>query len=136
MSRVCDATRKDAHEHCVGIVRFIIDAQLPRRLALRLCELGHNAVHTFDLPAGNRTTDDTICAIADQEGAVVVTKDADFLITRMLKGSPRRWLVIATGNIRNDELVALLEKNFGRIEGLFETPAHVEMSRVALTVRE
>ena len=53
-----------------------------------------------------------------------------------VEGSPRRLLVIATGNIRNDELVALVEKNFSRIEGLFETPAHVEMSRVALTVRE
>jgi predicted nuclease of predicted toxin-antitoxin system len=103
---------------------------------MQLRNLGHDAAHTLDLPGGNRTTDGAICAVADENDAVVITKDADFVITRMLKGSPRRLLVIATGNIRNDELMMLIERNFARIESLFETPAHVELSRTALIVRE
>lgn len=60
-------------------MNFLVDAQLPRLLAIRLCELGHDACHTLDLAAGNRTPDSTIAAMADNTGAVVITKDADFL---------------------------------------------------------
>lgn len=38
-------------------MKFLIDAQLPRRLARRLEAAEHDAIHTLDLPAGNRTTD-------------------------------------------------------------------------------
>lgn len=78
-------------------MRFIVDAQLPRRLVTRFCELGHEAVHTLDMPAGNRTADLAICLRADSDEAVVVTKDVDFFISRTLFGRPRRLLVIATG---------------------------------------
>jgi predicted nuclease of predicted toxin-antitoxin system len=38
-------------------VNFLIDAQLPRRMAGWLTAAGCDAVHTLDLPAGNRATD-------------------------------------------------------------------------------
>jgi predicted nuclease of predicted toxin-antitoxin system len=38
-------------------MKFVVDAQLPRRLARELAEFGHDAVHTLDLPAGNHTPD-------------------------------------------------------------------------------
>lgn len=41
-------------------MKFLVDAQLPRRLAGRLREAGHEAIHTLDLPLGNRTTDTLI----------------------------------------------------------------------------
>lgn len=65
-------------------MKFLIDAQLPRRLARRLRAAGHDAIHTLDLPAGNRTTDAEICRIADSDGRAVVTKDADFVSSFML----------------------------------------------------
>jgi predicted nuclease of predicted toxin-antitoxin system len=92
-------------------VRFLIDAQLPRRLAVQLSALGHDAIHTLDLPEGNRTSDQLICARADATDAAVVTKDADFVINRTLHGSPQRLLVIATGNIANPDLIHLIETN-------------------------
>jgi uncharacterized protein (DUF433 family) len=51
--------------------------QLPARLATLLNKRGHEAIHTSSLPAGNRSTDQQICAIADAQGRIVVTKDAD-----------------------------------------------------------
>jgi len=36
-------------------LRFLIDAQLPPRLAHRLNELGHEAVHVFDLGLATAT---------------------------------------------------------------------------------
>ena len=38
-------------------MKFLVDAQLPRRLVERLRDAGHDAVHTRDLPNENRTTD-------------------------------------------------------------------------------
>ena len=44
---------------------FLVDAQLPRRLAHRLRDRGHIAFHTLDLERGNRTPDRVLSAIAD-----------------------------------------------------------------------
>jgi predicted nuclease of predicted toxin-antitoxin system len=115
-------------------VRFLIDAQLPRRLAVQLSALGHDAIHTLDLPEGNRTSDQLICARADATDAAVVTKDADFVINRTLHGSPQRLLVIATGNIANPDLIHLIETNLDLIESALKTPAHVELGRESLVI--
>ena len=60
-------------------MKFLVDAQLPRRLAHRLREAGHAATHTLDLPRKNRTTDDELVSISMREQGVVITKDADFV---------------------------------------------------------
>lgn len=41
-------------------MRFLVDAQLPARLARFLTDAGHPAVHTSELPDGNRTSDNEI----------------------------------------------------------------------------
>ena len=38
-------------------MKFLIDAQLPTRLAELLNRAGHDALHTIGLPDGNRSTD-------------------------------------------------------------------------------
>jgi predicted nuclease of predicted toxin-antitoxin system len=73
-------------------MKFVIDAQLPRRLGRRLHATGHDALHTLDLPDGNRTSDAEILRVADEEDRVVVTKDADFVSSFLLLGRPRRLL--------------------------------------------
>ncbi len=60
-------------------MNFLVDAQLPQRLANQLRAVGHDVVHTLDLPNRNRTTDDEINRIAEREQRIVVTKDADFV---------------------------------------------------------
>jgi predicted nuclease of predicted toxin-antitoxin system len=83
-------------------VKFLIDAQLPARLAEFLNRAGHDALHTIGLPDGNRSTDSQIAQHADTENRVVVTKDQDFRDGHLLGRSPRKLLVVATGNITND----------------------------------
>lgn len=80
-------------------MKFLVDAQLPARLARFLTDADHDAVHTSELPEGNRTTDARISELADRDDRVVVTKDRDFRDGHLLTGSPRRLLVVATGNI-------------------------------------
>ena len=100
-------------------MRFLVDAQLPARLASRLAELGHDVVHTSSLPDGNRTTDQQIAGLADRDGRIVVTKDADFRNSHLLRGSPARLLIVATGNIRNDDLLNLVESRLAEIDEAF-----------------
>jgi len=59
-------------------MRLIVDAQLPRRLCSLLRSFNHHAVHTLDLPDGNRTTDAQISALSIAEHRIVVTKDSGF----------------------------------------------------------
>lgn len=59
-------------------MKFLIDAQLPRRLALRLRALGHDALHTLDLPLANRTPDDAINALSLLEHRIVITQGRRF----------------------------------------------------------
>src|SRR3954468_5046957 len=75
-------------------MKFPADAQLPRRLASRLQEAGHEAVHTLDLPLGNRTPDTTINELSISEGYIVITKDADFVNSFHLHRKPHRLLLI------------------------------------------
>jgi predicted nuclease of predicted toxin-antitoxin system len=64
-------------------MKFLVDAQLPRRLAYRLRSEGHDALHTLDLPAANRTPDPTVALVANRDGRVLVSKDADFVSSHL-----------------------------------------------------
>lgn len=77
---------------------------LARQLARRLTVIGRDAVHTLDLPPGNRTSGRDIAASADRDGWEVVTKDADVVSAHVTSGSPARQLPGVSGNAGNDEL--------------------------------
>ena len=110
-------------------LNWLIDAQLPKRLASLLIERGEDAVHTLDLPLGNATSDSVITDLADREFRIVVTKDQDFVNSFLLQGKPRQLLLISTGNITNSDLVTLLERNLQAIREMFAAGAFVEMNR-------
>ncbi len=115
-------------------MNFLIDAQLPRRLARSLRAIGHDTLHTLDLPLGNRTPDRNINAISLQEGRTVITKDTDFVNSFLLLGQPERLVLVSTGNITNTDLVALFLANVEMIEAALRTNGYVELTRSALIV--
>lgn len=117
-------------------MKLLIDAQLPRRLALWLKAEGFDAVHTLDLPAANRTSDEEICAVADSEKRVVVTKDDDFVSSFLIKGQPERLLLVSTGNIGNNELLSIFETQLASVVKAFEEYSYVELTRKTLLGHE
>ncbi|GIG36912.1 DUF5615 family PIN-like protein [Cellulomonas pakistanensis] len=108
-------------------MKFLVDAQLPPRLVRALVRHGHDAVHTRDLPHGNRTPDAEVAARADAENRVVVTNDADFQITHQLHGRQRRLLVVATGNITDDDLLLVVERSLSTVLAAFDAADRVEL---------
>ncbi len=115
-------------------MKFLIDAQLPGRLALRLRALGHDALHTLDLPLANRTPDDAINALSLLEHRIVITKDADFVNSFLLSHQPYKLLFIATGNITNMELETLFFRHLDTIMETFAGCDFVELDRTTLTI--
>ena len=115
-------------------MKFIVDAQLPRRLAHELVVTGHDTKHTLDFPSGNRTTDQEISEVATREGRVVVTKDNDFVTFFQLRGAPPKLLLISTGNISNEALSKLVAKNIIALERAFAKHDFVELSVSAITI--
>jgi predicted nuclease of predicted toxin-antitoxin system len=117
-------------------MKFLIDAQLPRRLVYRLQEAGHEAIHTLDLPLGNRSPDRVINEISEREQRIVITKDADFVNSFTLYRKPYKLLLVSTGNIKNAELERLFLQNIQSIVEAFEDYNFVELGRTAFTIHE
>ncbi len=116
-------------------MNFLVDAQLPRRMTAWLTAAGCDARHTLDLPDGNRTTDEQINDVADQEQRVVVTKDADFVDSHVLRGRPAKLLLISTGNISNRDLEALMVPLIPDIVREFQTHSFLELGPAGIAIR-
>ena len=116
-------------------MKFLVDAQLPRRFASWLNEAGHDALHTLDLPRKNLTPDNELISRAMQDSRIVISKDADFMQSFLVKGEPL-LLLISTGNISNAELEKILRANLSGIETAFASSKFVEITRDALVVHE
>ena len=107
-------------------MKFLVNAQLPRRLIRRLQEFSHEAMHTLDLPLGNRTPDETINEVSVREKYIVITKDADFVDSFILHRQPYKLLLISTGNITNADMTDIVHA--------LESHDFIEMSRTALII--
>src|SRR4051794_40355483 len=116
-------------------MKVLVDAQLPRRLAGWFTAAGWDAIHTLDLPDGNRSTDEQVIERAEQDARVVVSKDADFVNSHLLSGRPSRLLLVSTGNISNTELGQLLVPLIPALVAAFQTCVFVELTRNGIIIR-
>ncbi|MUG93428.1 hypothetical protein F7734_13710 [Scytonema sp. UIC 10036] len=115
-------------------MKFLVDAQLPIRLARFLQTSGYDTIHTRDLPRQNATSDTEINVISIQENRIVVTKDSDFVNTFLTVQQPYKLLLITTGNIKNSELETLFSANFQSLVELFKEHSYIEMSQDSMIV--
>lgn len=116
-------------------MKFLIDAHLPRRMVDWFVFAGCDAVHTLDLPRGNRTSDDELTSLAAREDRALITKDADFVDSHTLQGRPAKLLLISTGNISNAALESLLRPLIPLIIEEFKAHSFLELGRTDLIVR-
>ncbi|MCI0698179.1 DUF5615 family PIN-like protein [candidate division KSB1 bacterium] len=114
-------------------MKFIVDAQLPRRLAYRLRDAGHDALHTLDLPLANRTPDAVIKEISLRDQRVVVSKDGEFVDSLLVHGQVYKLLLVSTGNIKNADLERLFLKNLKDIVDGFAQFDFIEIDRLIVT---
>jgi predicted nuclease of predicted toxin-antitoxin system len=115
-------------------MKFLIDAQLPMRIANLLENLGYDVIHTRNLPLKNATPDSEINKLSILEQRIVITKDKDFLDSFLIKQEPYKLLLITTGNISNKQIEQLFLQNITQIIELFLTYDFLEMTRDSLII--
>lgn len=103
-------------------MRFLIDAQLPQRLARRLADLGHDATHVADIGLES-ATDAAVWSAAIARKAVLVTKDQDFAVARAVGDQGPAVVWVRIGNTPNDVLIARL---VGSLDAIAEAIARGE----------
>ncbi len=117
-------------------MKFFIDANLPFKLADLLKSKGYDVLHTDDLPNKERTTDNEIRIISIEQERIVITKDSDFLDSHLINGIPTKLLYVSTGNIKNKNLMGLIEKYFNEIFQLFEIYDLIELTNEEIIAHE
>lgn len=70
------------------------------------------------------------------KGRIVVTKDADFVGSFIIKGEPGKLLLISTGNMTNAAMEALILPQLYVLIAAFESHRYVELTRSAIIVHE
>lgn len=110
-------------------MKFLVDAQLPKALALALREKGFDAIHTTDLPNGNDTTDAEINRLSFEENRTVISKDVDFYDSFSARKEPYKLLRVTTGNIKNSHLIELFDKNLNLIVKELNESSVVQISQ-------
>lgn len=104
-------------------MKFIVDTQLPPRLAKFLAGKGFDAIHTTKFPDGHLLDDKSIHRIAKTEDRIIISKDADFFDRCLVKGVPPRVLLLRLGNVSNAGLLAQFDTQLPLIQELFEDGA-------------
>jgi predicted nuclease of predicted toxin-antitoxin system len=98
-------------------LRFILDEQLPPRLADWLRKRDHDARHVLDIGLGGGT-DAKVIAAAEERGAVLVTKNAGFRLPRRI-AVPVIWLRF--GNVSTRLLLERFAQAFDEVEKALAT---------------
>ena len=80
--------------------------------------LGYEAIHINEILEKSNTKDSDICSYADKNYMIVLTKDADFRDSHFIKKTPQKLIKINLGNISNNELLLIIERNIKSVEKL------------------
>lgn len=105
-------------------MNFLVDAQLPPRLAEWLAEQGHDAAHVVDLGLLS-ATDRQIWAAAAANGQVLVTKDRDFIEWALEPNASVRVVWVRIGNVGNAALIGRLAAAWADVVGSLHSAARV-----------
>lgn len=84
-------------------MKFLVAAQLPPALAKLLQAQGHEAIHVYELDLAS-TDDSAIWEQATRSGAVILTKDEDFMVRALFSKTRAPVVLIRIGYCSNQAL--------------------------------
>jgi len=117
-------------------VKFLIDQNLPPRLADLLTASGHDAVHVRDLEAA-RAPDSRIMTLAASEDRVIVSADTDFgaLLAHTRATKPSVLLVREVIDLHAEDLASLILGQLELLEPHFKVGAIAAITTRGIRVR-
>lgn len=117
-------------------MKYLIDAQLPKRLSLFMQDLGYDTIHTLDLTDKNNTKDSDLNLISLNQQRVVVSKDSDFIDSLLISEKPYKLLHISTGNISNNDLLNIFDVNVTKIDEIFNIHRYIELTPKTIIIHQ
>jgi predicted nuclease of predicted toxin-antitoxin system len=95
---------------------FLIDANLPLKVKTWQDD---RFVHVLNIdPAWN---DDAIWQYALDNHLTIISKDKDFLVQQILKGSPPKVIHIKLGNLKLNDFISTIENCWSEVELLLSS---------------
>ena len=96
---------------------IFFDQNISFRVSRKSLSQFYNCIHISECGLLN-STDFTIWDYCKKNNYCILTFDHDFIDLSLLKGAPPKVILIKKGNIKTNELIALLQKHENEI-GLF-----------------
>ena len=116
-------------------MKVLCDVHIAKKVAKFLSSKNIEAVHVNDILDSWNTKDQKIAEFADQNDFVVLTKDADFKISHLIKNTPRKLIKVNLGNISTLRLIELLSLNLEfLIENFHDDRCIIEINSDSLEV--
>ncbi len=115
-------------------MKYLIDAQLPLHLKKYLEYNNIDVLHILDLDSTGTMSDATISKLADSQNRVVISKDIDFYNSHFVNNSPKKLLLVTTGNITNQRLVELFKSMIFHLNDYYETSNFIELTNDELII--
>lgn len=100
-------------------MKFLVDVQLPRKLAFWLQDRGYDTIHTLGHNLG-QVDDRTLWEMADKENRIMISKDEDFFILAMRPKDRGSLLWLRMGNCRTTDLITKLDQHWSEIQKAFK----------------
>ena len=113
-------------------MKFLIDAQLPRRLAHQLEAAGFETTHALIYRKAIVPPINLSSPSRSRNNASSLQKDSDFVESFLLKREPWKLLLVSTGNIGNDELLRVFQLNIDQLVESFTTFDFIELNRTSM----
>lgn len=101
-------------------MQFLCDVHISFKLVNAITNLGFECIHINTILDKWFTKDTVIAQFADENNYVLITKDADFKNSFLVKNTPKKLIKINLGNISNTELISIFEKNLYKMAKLAE----------------
>ena len=99
-------------------MKFLCDVHISIKLVKFLISKNYDCIHVNTILEKWNTKDSAIANYVDQNGLILITKDADFRDSHYLKNTPKKLVKINLGNISNADLLLIFESNLTKIEKL------------------
>ena len=103
-------------------MRLLFDHNLSPALKVLLADIWPQSLHVWDLDMD--TADDTVIwAYAEEQGLVIVTKDADYRDLSLSRGHPPKVVWLRLGNGPTSQVAALLRSRHSDLLGFHQDNA-------------
>ena len=99
-------------------MKFLCDVHISYKVVRHLRSLGYEASHVNEILDRWHTKDQDICAYADENDLIVITKDSDFKNGFLINNTPKKLVKINLGNISTSALIEVISGNLSAIQSL------------------